>query len=253
VDAFELHAFSLSRGGSEKNLRRQVYRYPPGFVGRCNCMAAWRETGAGVAIFAHRVKTILLTLLIVVFALVCTLIVIAEPTAWFGWFGVLLFGVGGAYAVFRWARGGAYTGKPLLLLDHEGLEDRQTGVRVRWDDVESVELLELHVRGTTQRYLGLHVRDPEAIVGGVGTALLGLMPPGWPPVSISTSMLGTTTEELAGLVRRFYRGPVEGLDEEPDATAERPSRLRRLGRWAFDWAVGIAIAIPILALIVWLS
>jgi hypothetical protein len=88
VDAFELHAFSLSRGGTEKNLRRQVYRYPPGFVGRCIDMAAWRETGAGVAIFAHRVKTILLTLLIVVFALVCTLIVLAEATAWFGWLGV---------------------------------------------------------------------------------------------------------------------------------------------------------------------
>ena len=216
-------------------------------------MAAWRETGAGVAISAHHGKTILMTVLVVVFAVVCGLVVLTEPRAWFGWAGVLLFGVGGAYAVSRWARQGAYGGKPLLLLDHEGLEDRQTGTRVRWDEVESVELLELHVRGTTQRFLGLNVRGPEAVVGGVGTALLGLMPPAWPPVSISTSMLGTTTEELGGLVRRYYDGPIEGFDEELDATPERPSRLRRVGRWAFDWAVGIAIAVAILALYVWLS
>ena len=56
-------------------------------------MAAWRETGAGVAIFAHRVKTILLTLLIVVFALVCTLIVLAEPTA---------CSAGSAFALLIW-------------------------------------------------------------------------------------------------------------------------------------------------------
>ena len=216
-------------------------------------MAAWRETGAGVEIYAHRVKTILMTLLIAVFAVVCVLIVLTDPRAWFGWLGVLLFGVGGVVAIYRWTRQGAYSGKPLLLLDHEGLEDRQSGVRVRWEEVESVELLELHVRGTTQQYLGLEVRDPEAVVGGLGTALAQLLPSGWPPVSVSTSLLGATTEELGGLVRRFYDGPITGFDEELDPTPERRSRLRRFGRWAFDWAVGIAIAIPILALIIWLS
>ena len=109
------------------------------------------------------------------------------------------------------------------MLDHEGLDDRQSGVRVRWEEVESVELLELHVHGTTQQYLGLEVRNPEAVVGGAGTALARLLPPGWPPVSIMTSLLGTTAEELGGLVRRFYDGPIEGFKEEPD---RRPSAGR---------------------------
>ena len=216
-------------------------------------MPAWRETEVGVEVYAHRVKTILMTVLSAVFAVICLLIVLADPRAWMGWLGVLLFGIGGAVAVVRWARQGAYSGKPLLRLDHDGLEDRQSGIRVRWEEVESVELLELHVRGTTQRYLGLDVRDPHGVVGGVGTALLQLMPPDWPPVNVSTTLLGTTTEELGGLVRRFYDGPMEGFEEALDPTPERPSRLRRFGRWAFDWAVGIAIAIPIVALYVWLS
>jgi hypothetical protein len=38
-----------------------------------------------------------------------------------------------------------------------------------------------------------------------------------------------------------------------DEIVRRPSRPRRLRGWATEWAIGIGVAIPILALIIWLG
>ncbi len=222
-------------------------------------MAAYRETAAGeIEVYPHRVKTFLVSGSLVLFALIGAIIVLADPSEWAGWASLAFFGGLGALVIRRWAKRGLLSGRPALVLGPEGLSDRQSDVRVSWDEIEEIEYRELHVRASTQRFLGLWVRDPEAVrarVGGVASALgrLDDLVGSLPPVNISISMLGTTTAELLGLVRRYYAGPIRGFDGEIDPTPERPARARRLRSWAVEWAIGIAIAVPVVVLIVWLS
>jgi hypothetical protein len=225
-----------------------------------NVMPAYRQNANGdIEVFAHRIKTLLVAAGIVLLAGVSVLATIADPTEWWTWVGTLLFGVGGFFWLRRYFRAGIFTGKPALVVRREGIHDRQSGMRLEWREVEGVELWEMSVRGTTQRYLGLWVTEPDAVgrrlSSGVRllSALNRIGQTGHPSFNISTTLLATTTEELAGLLRRFYDGPIDGVEGPIDTTPERRSRARRFLAWATDWAVAIAIAIGIVVLIVWLS
>jgi hypothetical protein len=113
------------------------------------------------------------------------------------------------------------------------------------------------------RYVGIWARDPDAVLRqlrGFGRFIsrIGARLRVGPAerVNIPLSMLGTTPEEMAGILRRYWAGTIEGYDGElPDRhdPIRRPSRAKRLRGWATEWAIGIAIAIPILALIIWLG
>jgi hypothetical protein len=61
---------------------------------------------------------------------------------------------------------------------------------------------------------------------------------------------------MAGMFRRYWDGPIEGYEgdlPDRDDPIRRPLRPRRLRGWATEWAIGIGVAIPILALIIWLG
>jgi hypothetical protein len=198
-------------------------------------MPAYRQNASGdIEIFAHRIKSWLLAASIFPLAGVSILAAIADPTELWAWLGTLLFGVGGFFWLRRYFRAGIFTGKPALVLGREGIHDRQSGMTLAWREVESIEIWELNVRGSTQRFLGLWVPNPDAVrrrlPGGVRllSALDRIGRTGHhPSFNISTTLLATTTEELAGLLRRFYDGPIDGVEGPIDTTPERRSRARR--------------------------
>jgi hypothetical protein len=212
-------------------------------------VASWRENRAGeIEVQAHRWKTILMLLLAAVLAAGSVFAVVADPGAWLGWAGLALFGGGGLFFAWKQVRLGLLGGRPALVLGPDGLTDRVAGFHVAWSNVEALELWELHVRGTTQRWLGVRVRDPEAVteyVGPLGDALNDLVLPGRPPLNVSLNLLAPSTEELVALVRRFWRGEISGGGVLP--AGPRRSRARRflgwLGGWAITFALGIALVV----------
>ena len=235
-------------------------------TGSPDATGAWRERGGVVEVRAHRVKTWLFVFLFVALGGGSAAWAVAEPRELWAWAGVLLFGVAGAAATWQYWRRGLLAGRAVLILSPEGLHDRQSGLRVTWDNVERVEFWEMTTHSSTQRFLGLDVHDPERLELGrghrVGLMLSRAVAPGRPEFNVSTNLLATTTEELAGLVARFYKGPIHGIEEiegpidridEIATTAERPSRTRRFATWVREWAIALAIGIPLVALIVWLT
>jgi hypothetical protein len=117
----------------------------------------------------------------------------------------------------------------------------------------------MQLQRSTEAFLGLWLSDPDSVGGRFPAAWRVLSElnqaalPGRPPFNISTTLLPTTREELAGLVGSFYRGRIDGLDDPIDTTPERPTRLRRFGAWALEWAFAIAVAAAVIALVAWLS
>jgi hypothetical protein len=219
-------------------------------------VAAYRDRAdGGVDVYAHRVKSLLLVTGLVVFTVLGLVIVLVEPREWSGWACLVFFGGIGSLYVRRSLRTGVLTGKPALILNPEGLHDRSSGLRVTWDEVREIEYREMHTRGGTQRFLGLWVHDVDAVrarLPRVLRAIGRIQLPGWPPFSVALNLLGTTTDETVGLVRRFYDGPIH-YDGEIDPTPERPPRSRRFLRWAREAAITAAIGIAIAAVLIWLD
>jgi hypothetical protein len=210
-------------------------------------VAGYRVKPAGeVEIRAHRVKSIAVIATSLVFTVVCAWSLIAEPRALIAWLGIALFGAGGAYFVSKQIRLGLLRGGAALVIGPDGLWDRVAGVRIRWEHVQELELWEYHVRGTTQRFLGVRA-SPEAPAepGALGSVLSDMvLGAERPRVNISRNLLAVTDEELVQLLRRYWHGPIRGGWTEP---GPRRSRLRRLlgwvGGWALTFAVGIALTV----------
>ncbi len=220
-------------------------------------MAAFRETAAGAfELYPNRLKAWLTLLGAVVLALVSAVIVISDHSQYMGWIGLVLFGLGSIVLASKWGWQGLVAGRPLVVLDRDGVRDRTTGFDVRWDEVESAEIREQYASGTTQRYLSLEVKDPDVVIGrlgGFGQAAAQLQLPGWPTVNIPLNMLRASSRQVVELVARFYRGPIDVPDElEPDAPRVRGSRLRRFALWLRDWVIAFAIVVAVGLLIVWL-
>ena len=95
------------------------------------------------------------------------------------------------------------------------------------------------------------IETPSEWWAWIGLLLFGVWLPGAAPFKLSTTLLATTTEEFAGLLRRFYGGRIEGVHD--DTIRERPTRLRRFLSASAEWVVALLIAIPIIAVILWLS
>ncbi len=220
-------------------------------------MAAFRETAAGsFELYPNRLKAWLTLLGAVVLALVSAVIVISDHSQYMGWIGLVLFGLGSIALASKWGWQGLVVGRPMVVLDHDGVRDRTTGFDVRWDEVESAEIREQYASGTTQRYLSLEVKDPDVVIGrlgGFGQAAAQLQLPGWPTVNIPLNMLRASSKQVVELVARFYRGPIDVPDElEPSAPRVRSSRLWRFALWLRDWVIAFAIVVAVGVLIVWL-
>ena len=126
------------------------------------------------------------------FTAACVWAVSDDAGLGWAWLGLALFGGGGSFFAFRQLRLGLLRGRPALVLGPDGLWDRVTGIRVGWDEIEGLELWEMSVRGSTQHWLGLWVRDPDAVseqIGGLCGALNALVLPGRPPVDVSLNLL----------------------------------------------------------------
>lgn len=227
-------------------------------------MRAYRENAAGeIEIFAHRWKTGLVLGGCALFALACVAILLADVGEVWARFGLAFFGGLSAVLLRRYARRGFLTGKPMVVVGPSAIRDRNSGVDLTWEQVERVEFWEQHTRGGTLRYVGLWARDPDVVLRQLrgfqrfmSRLGAGLRFGPAERVNIPLSMLGTTPEEMAGILRRFWNGPIDGYDGElpdRDEPIRRPSRSKRLRGWAIEWAIGIALAIPILALIIWLG
>jgi hypothetical protein len=92
----------------------------------------------------------------------------------------------------------------------------------------------------TSRHAAFHLREPTPV-----------RPPGF---NVDLTGLATTEEELVGVLRRFWDGPIDGYRGDlpaRGAPTTKPSRRHRLLRWARVPAFGLGFGILVLLVSIW--
>lgn len=237
----------------------RVARRTPGLRWFAHPPFAVSPDGSRVDVYANRTKLFLLTIGMVAFTVIGAVIAIVEPHRWLGWATLAFFGAGGVFWIQRTARRGLFGHRPALVLDRDGLVDNQNGLQLRWDEIERLQPFEISTgRGGTQYFLGIHPKDPDAVLDRLGgvheflaqfSDLVGVEA----PVAIPVNVLAVSTDELVPLVGRFWDGPIDGYALEETAAPKLPrrrSRLRRFVGWAVPNVVGLGLAFAIVVLVI---
>ena len=133
-----------------------------------------------------------------------------------GWAAVVVFGLFAAGGVF-----GLVRRRPMAVLDEEGATI--DGVRLRWDEVASVELDRMEVpkyrvygdflhRGSSEMEVMLFVpRDPSATAGAHPAWSRGVLPDSWAErgaLPLVSGQLAISRDELVSEVERRWGGSV---------------------------------------------
>ena len=174
-----------------------------------------RETSDAVAVYPRRLRVSLWLLAIAALAVASAATAIGNPRGWVGWAGLALSVPGGCLFAWRLAASGLLSRRPVLRLDRSGLHDRQTGFDVAWEEIESVAFRTWYRLAGNIRYLAIEVREPARVLArarGLRPASASHAIPDPAPVKIPLYFVATSKEELAGLIARFYDGPIEGAD-----------------------------------------
>jgi hypothetical protein len=213
--------------------------------------------GEELVIRFNRRKALLFGVLWAVMGLLTVGALFVDPTEPWLWAGVLLFLVLPFVVARRWGSRGLLGRKPLLVLDPQGFQDNQSGVRVEWEEIERIEPREVSTRGGTQLFLGIYPHDEEAVlerlgsVAGRAARLTRKVFRGEAPLNIPLQFADASVDEVVAAIRRYWKGPIEGYDADFDVEFARrkpKSRLRRFAEWIAWAGFGLVVAIILIAL-----
>jgi hypothetical protein len=138
-------------------------------------------------------------------ALACGAIMLASPIKALivGPIGVVFFGGGAVFYAARLVRRA-----PELTVTDEGFVHRTWG-RIEWSQVEAVIFRNIKVRGHVQPYIEAVLFDPDPVIARrprtvrILAATNGKV--GFAPVSISTTALAASTEEVLNAMKQHHQ------------------------------------------------
>jgi chorismate mutase len=118
---------------------------------------------------------------------------------------IIFFGIGGlAYLVFM-AR------KPIVIVTDKGITvpHGRGKTFVPWENIQKFEVLELHVKGTTNKCIGVFVRDAQdMVVAGNLSKLISKSVTGWsevPELLINPSFTFIKIEKIMDILQSFLQ------------------------------------------------
>ena len=210
-----------------------------------------------VEVYGHRAKLWILFVGLLLLTGGGLLLVVTAPGEGMAWVALLFFGLLTLVLVRRYVLTGVLFGSPALVLGPQGIRYRVRGKELSWEDVASVSEKQQTVRGITHRHVFFRYADREKWRAENGPlARLGArLSSSSYALRIHASSLATTPGELGAIVRRYYDDPVSitrsgiELDEQglPRRTESRGDRFRGTVR---NWAIGFALALPVVAVYV---
>jgi hypothetical protein len=226
----------------------------PGF--RWLRQPAEEEERDAVAIHADTRRLLLLLVVCIGFVAVSALTLVREPTSWWAWGAVLVFGAGGGFATYRMTTLGVLAGRPLVVVGHAGIEDKRFQLEVRWGEVARLELWEQYLPfGPVRSYLGIRTKAPVAedprlrrtLQAAMRIAATSASTSEPPELSLPLSELAVDPAGIVDVVRRYWHGPIAGLEIAREARVER-NPWHRIA----TWSVGLVLAVGTFLLFLWI-
>ena len=155
-----------------------------------------------------RAKLLLLTVGTALFALVSLWLGLAgEPLVLLG---VPILGAVAIAGVRALRRKG-----PALIIDDAGIEDTRPGIRLAWDEIESIRVWKSYRIVMPQRALLVRVRDLKGMEGRMAPGLHRRLArvsrrAGFRTLAISLNMLSMRPKQIIEAVRQHYPGLTSG-------------------------------------------
>ncbi|MFL5959845.1 MAG: hypothetical protein ACJ75G_06240 [Gaiellaceae bacterium] len=231
-----------------------MLQHVPGF--RWLRAPAEEQEGNAVAIRADTRRMLLLFVIDIAFVAVAGFTLVRHPDSVWAWAGEVVFGVGGCFAAYRLTTLGVLAGRPLLVLDEQGIRDNRFQLRVRWGEVAMLELWEQYLPfGPARSYLGIRTKssplEDRARLRGtlqaamrVAASTASTSEP--PELSLPLSELAVDPAGIIEIVRRYWDGPIGGLEIARGARAER-NPWHRIAIWS------AALVVAAGAFLLWLA